>query len=88
MILCYLLFETTNPVGWSQVDLDASFLGTDGVWLGPQQSEPMGDGSEGERSDPWGLCLQVAQWLLEGQDGELQISSDHIWQRGPPVGLG
>ena len=51
--------------------------------FGPQQREPLGNGSEGERCDPGGLRMQMVPWLLEGEDGELPLSPDHFWQCGP-----
>ena len=63
-------------------------LGAHGMWLGFEQCQPLGNGPKREGCDTWRLLLQMVQGLLEGKDGELPLSSDHLGQCGPSDGLG
>ena len=56
--------------------------------LGLEQCQPLGNGPEREGCDTWRLLLQMVQGLLEGKDGELPLSPDHLGQCGPSDGPG
>ena len=65
-----------------------AFWGAHGVWLGLEQCQPLGNGSEREGCDTWRILLQMVQGFLEGKDGELPLSPDHLGQCGPSDGPG
>ena len=49
-----------------------------GMWLGFEQCQPLGNGPKREGCDTWRLLLQMVQGFLEGKDGELPLSSNHL----------
>ena len=65
-----------------------AFWGRMGVWLGLEQCQPLGNGSEREGCDTWRILLQMVQGFLGRKDGELPLSPDHLGQCGPSDGPG
>ena len=55
---------------------------------GLEQCQPLGNDSKREGGDTRRLLLQMVQGLLEGKDGELPLSSDHLGKCGPSDGSG